>query len=230
MPTLPIQYRFHFADGQQESFDVNLDADTLSYQPDASAASPEWARLDNHKCQNCPLKTEESPYCPVARNLAPVIDRFVDHISFEEVDVVVSVPAREYRKRTSLQKGIGAIFGLIMATSGCPHLDKLRPMAFSHLPFAELAETRYRAIAMYLTAQYVRARKGLPPDWDLKGLERVYEDIGQLNRDFVDRLRTVAMQDANFNAIVGLDCFCLSSDAVVSRSLDKLEMIFSSYL
>lgn len=230
MTTLPIQYRFRFADGQQESFDVRLDAETLAYHADAASAPPDWARLDSGKCGNCPLSSGEHPYCPVARNLAPVIERFADRISFEEVEVVVSVPAREYRNRIPLQKAVGAIFGLIMATSGCPVLDKLRPMAYTHLPLAEMGETRYRAISMYLMAQFLRLRRGLSADWSLKGLEKIYDDIGRVNRDFVGRLRGIKMQDANLNAIVGLDCFCMSSDAVISRSLDKLERIFQPYL
>jgi hypothetical protein len=230
VPTLRIQYRFLFADGQEESFDLRLDSETLAYESDQAAAPPEWTRLENHKCRNCPLDVEEHPHCPVARNLAPVISRFVDRISFEEVDVAVATAAREYRKRIPLQKGISAIFGLIMATSGCPVLDKLRPMAYSHLPLADLGETRYRAISMYLTAQYLRARKGLSADWEMKGLGRIYDDIGLVNRDFINRLRSIDMQDANFNAVVSLDCFCLSGEDVLSRSLDKLERIFQSYL
>jgi hypothetical protein len=230
VPTHPIQYRLTFDDGKEEVFSVKLDTDTMAYQVDESLAPPEWARLDNRKCGNCTLRSETSPYCPVARNLAPVIERFVDRISFEEVDLSVTVPAREYRGRVALQKAIGAIFGLVMATSGCPVLDKLRPMASTHLPMAEMGETRYRAISMYLMAQFLRARKGLAAEWDMKGLEKIYDDIGEVNRDFIARLRDIRMEDANFNAIVGLDCFRMSSDAIITRSLDKLELIFRPYL
>jgi hypothetical protein len=38
------------------------------------------------------------------------------------------------------------------------------------------------------------------------------------------------MQDANYNALAGLDCFCLGDPAIMSLSLGKLERIFSSYL
>ena len=230
MPNLQVQYRLLFDNGHEESISIGFDPETMAYQPDETLPTPAWARLDNNKCQSCTLKADSSPFCPVAKNLAPVIDRFVTHISFEEVDLVVTVPAREYRKRIALQKAVGAIFGLIMATSGCPVLDQLRPMAYTHLPLAELGETRYRAISMYLMAQFLRARKGLTAEWDLKGLERIYDDIGHVNRDFVARLRSIDMQDANFNAIVGLDCFRLSSDTVITRSLDKLEKIFEPYL
>ena len=227
---MQITYRFIFSDGKEESFAMDFDPETMAYRPPAAAPPPDWARLENNKCRNCTLKEASDPYCPVASSLAPVIARFIDHISFEDVEVVVVTPAREYRKRFSLQRGIAAIFGLIMATSGCPELDKLRPMAFSHLPLAEMGETRYRAISMYLLAQYFRKRKGLPADFELKGLEEIYTAIGVVNRDFIKRLRTIDMQDANFNALAGLDCFCLGDDSIMSHSLDKLERIFQSYL
>jgi hypothetical protein len=227
---MQIAYRFVFDDGKEESFAMDFDPETMAYRPGGAVAPSEWARLENGKCRNCPLKEADSPYCPVARNLAPVIERFADRISFEEVEVVVSTPSREYRKRTSLQRGIAAIFGLIMATSGCPVVDKLRPMAFTHLPLAEMGETRYRAITMYLFAQYFRDRKGLPADWELKGLEETYTAVGIVNQDFIKRLRAIDMKDANYNALAGLDCFCLGDAAIMSISLDKLERIFQSYL
>lgn len=227
---MQISYRFVFPDGKEESFAMDFDADTMTYRPASSAPPPPWARLESNKCRNCPLKEADSPHCPVARNLAPVIERFADRISFEEVDVVVTTPGREYRKKISLQRGIAAIFGLIMATSGCPVLDKLRPMAFNHLPFADMGETKYRSITMYLFAQYCRARKGLPADWELKGFEEIYAAVGAVNQDFIRRLRDIQMQDANYNAIAGLDCFCIADDAILELSVHKLERIFAPYL
>lgn len=227
---MQISYRFVFPDGKEESFAMDFDEKTMAYKAASSAPPPDWARLESNKCRGCTLKEADSPFCPVARNLAPVIEKFAQHISFEEVDVVVTAPAREYRKRISLQRGIAAIFGLIMATSGCPVLDKLRPMAFTHLPFADMQETKYRSITMFLFAQYVRARKGLPADFELKGLERIYAAVGEVNQDFIRRLREIDMQDANYNALAGLDCFCISDDTTLSFSVDKLERIFASYL
>ncbi len=225
-----INYRFKFPDGQEDAFAVDIDAATLAYQAPADATPPEWTALGNHQCGNCPLKAEASPRCPVAVNLAPAIDRFLNRLSYEDVEVWVTTPAREYHKRLSLQKAVSGLFGLIMASSGCPILDKLRPMTLTHLPFAEVEETRYRTISMYLFAQFFRARKGLSADWDLSGLEKIEGDIGQVNRDFVERLRSLPMKDANLNAIVSLDCFLLPTAALMSRSLQKLERIFTPYL
>jgi hypothetical protein len=224
-----INYRFKFPDGREDAFAVELDATTSAYETPAAGTPPEWTALGNHQCGICPLKAESSPRCPVAVNLAPAIDRFINRISYEDVEVWVTTAAREYYKRVSLQKAVSGLFGLIMVSSGCPILDKLRPMTLTHLPFAEMEETRYRTISMYLFAQFFRARKGLTADWDLSGLEKILGDIGKVNRDFVDRLRALPMKDANLNAIVSLDCFLMPTAATMNRSIQKLERLFTQY-
>lgn len=228
---MDIKYRFHFPGDQNESFDLALDPADLSYQPAASTETPEWTRLENNKCPNCPLNEKDSPHCPVARNLAPMISRFINRLSYEEVDVEVITAGREYRKHISLQKAISSLFGVVMSTSGCPVLDKMRPMVMTHLPFSELEEARYRSISMYLLAQLFRARKGLAPDWELKGLETIYAAVTLVNRAFIGRLHAVPLlEDASLNAIIGLDCFCLSNERFMNRSLEKLERLFQMYL
>lgn len=229
-PLMKIDYRFKFHDGKEDAFAIELDDATLAYRAPAGAPPPEWTALGNHQCGNCPLKAETSPLCPVAANLAPAIERFHDRLSYEEVDVWVTTPARQYFKHVSLQKAVSGMFGLIMASSGCPVLDKLRPMTLTHLPFAEMEETRYRATSMYLFAQFFRARKGLPADLNLSGLHQIETEIGKVNRDFVDRVRSMPMKDANLNALVNLDCFLMPTAGMLERSIQKLERIFAPYL
>ena len=56
-------------------------------------------------------------------------------------------------RETSAQQAMSSVLGLIMATSGCPWTDRLRPMARFHLPFASEAETLYRSVGMFLLAR-----------------------------------------------------------------------------
>lgn len=227
---MKIDYRFQYPDGQEDAFEIELDPATGAYVPSGATPPPQWTALGNHQCGNCPLKAESSPQCPVAVNLTPAIDRFTRRLSFEEAEVTVTTPARQYRKKVSLQKSVSSLFGLIMVSSGCPVLDKFRPMTMTHLPFAEPEESRYRTISMYLFAQFFRARKGLPADWALEGLARLESEINAVNRAFVERLHTVEMEDANLNAVVSLDCFLTPTAAMMERSLQKLERLFAPYL
>ncbi|MDD5657185.1 MAG: hypothetical protein PHF00_08015, partial [Elusimicrobia bacterium] len=218
--------------GARESvFTLRLDPGTLALLPADAGEPPEWTRLGNRKCPHCPLAESSHRHCPVARNLAPVVAEFGPRISFEEADISILTAEREYRRRAPLQAGVSSLMGAVMAASGCPHLDMLRPMVCTHLPFASIEETVYRAISMYLMAQYFRSQRGLAPDWDLTRLVSIYEAVGLVNRSFVERLRTIQLQDAALNALVKLDCFAsITSAQIAGKALQGVEGRFAAYL
>lgn len=226
---MELRYRFDVEGGARKEFVLLLDPETLAYQGDPAAARPDWTRLEFKQCPNCPLKPAESPHCPVAANMAPLVDSFKDSISYDPVDVEVQAPGRSYRKRTTMQAGVSALFGIVMASSGCPILDKLRPMLLTHLPFPSLRETQYRAMSTYLLRQFFVARKGGKPDWTLKGLARIYDEINKVNVAFAERLRAIHERDASVNAVSKLDCFASYAATAIERSrgaLDWLERLF----
>jgi hypothetical protein len=118
-----------------------------------------------------------------------------------------------------------------MVVSGCPIMNKLRPMAFTHLPFATVEETTYRAVSMYLLAQYFRNRHGKKADWSLEELLKIYEEVRAVNHSFVRRLLSINPLDASINALVSLDCFgTVAAFSIVQDSLKALEPLFQSYL
>ena len=160
MNTIKIVYDFAFPDGGSKAYTVELDQITLSYRPPESEPPPTWARLENNQCGHCPLKPAEHPYCPVATNLATLVEAFKDKASVAEATVTVTTEERTYVKRLPLQRGIFGIFGLVMATSSCPYMDFLKPMARFHLPFSSVEETIVRSVSMYLLKQYFVAKRG----------------------------------------------------------------------
>jgi len=230
MPPIEITYRFTFQDKTKTEFVVRLDKETLQLIPNERTVQPSWTELKHCQCPNCPLKVEKEKYCPVAFNLADLTDFFKTSVSFEEVELEIETKERGYFKKVPLQRGISSLMGIYMATSGCPILDKLKPMVRSHLPFANIEETQYRVLAMYLLAQYFRNQKGEKPDWDLKGLSKIYEEIHVVNKAFAGRLRSVQGEDAVPNAVVILDNF---ADAVTfsldQSALQKIEKLFEAY-
>jgi hypothetical protein len=118
-----------------------------------------------------------------------------------------------------------------MATSGCPVLEVLKPMAATHLPFATEDETVLRAVSMYLTGQAVRAAKGLRPDWDIQNLTTLYARINKLNAAFVERIRHMQGMDANVNALISLDLFAQFGLLTLPGSwAEQVEGFFSAYL
>jgi len=100
-----------------------------------------------------------------------------------------------------------------------------------HLPFATTEETMYRAISMYVLSQYFLYRHGSQPDWDLKKLTEVYENVRIVNESFCKRLRAIEAKDANLNAIVLLDVFAEGVNfSIDSRMVDDLDYLFEGYI
>jgi len=228
---MELHYRFAYDDGKKEDVAVRLDPESLQYMPPPQKAPlPEWTKLEHEKCPNCPLKAEQSPRCPVAVNLAPLVERFRESVSFETAEISVEVPGRTYHQRAPMQTGLSALFGLIMATSGCPILDKMRPMVYTHLPFPSLRETQYRSMSMYLLAQFIASAKGVVPDWTLEGLADIYKSINAVNTAFCRRFYAIDMKDAGVNALVKLDCFAAFTANQLRRgTLKWLEDLYRPY-
>lgn len=229
--TIVIEYRFSLKSGVEKLFHVRLRKPALQLIPAPNARLPEWTRLVHHQCPNCPLKPETDPHCPIAANLVDVIDSFKNSISVEEADITITHESRVYHKQTAVQYGVSSLMGLYMVTSECPVMDKLRPMVHTHLPFATVSETMFRAVSMYLLAQYFRQQHGKTPDWKLEKLVHIYEEVGKVNRAFAKRLLSINPQDASLNALVGLDCFAtITAYSIVDDSLETMESLFQAYL
>ncbi len=229
--TITYQYRFKFAGGEVRHAGISLDSGTLEIIPDRDVDSPAWAELSCCRCRHCPLDENEHTWCPIAVNMAGIVDLFGASVSHEEVEVEIETEARRYIKRTSLQRGLSSLLGIIMVTSGCPVMDKLRPMVRHHLPFATFEETVYHVLSMYLLAQYFRARSGQEPDWQLKGLTKLYRDIKKLNHSFCERLKQAGVQDASVNALIILNNFAeLIPLTLNGKNLDDLGRLFQAYV
>ncbi len=226
---LRFAYTFRLPDGTRRDFEVRLDADTLTSLPAAGAPKPAWAKLDYFQCANCPLGSDVE-YCPVALNLAAVVETFRDAVSFENTTVKVETAERVHEKTTTLQKGLSSIIGIYMVTSNCPVMDPLRPMVRFHLPFASVDETIYRAVAMYLVAQYFRMRRGKAPDWTLEHLADIYREVAKVNAGMTARLRHASTEDANVNALTILSTQGDMVPMYLDDSLAEMEHLFRGFI
>ncbi len=222
------QYKFEFERSPEINFDVDLDANSLVLVGEDNAPRPDWTKLKFNQCENCPLSSDVE-YCPVAVNLARIVEKFRDDVSFESTVVTVKTKERTFVKKTTLQKGIASIIGLFMTTSNCPIMDKLRPMARFHLPFATSVETFFRSISTYLTAQFLLSRKGKEPDWTLAKLLDYYKAINTVNKGMSNRLAKASERDANVNAVVILHSFGDGISYFIQDGLEEIEPMFSVF-
>jgi len=224
------KYVFTLDDGRKKEFEVMLDPATMLVVPAGSDAElPFWTLLEYRKCGNCPLNPRCSKHCPIAANISRLVEGFGEMVSCTTVHIEVINEARTISRKTALQEGLYSLLGIYMAASGCPVMDKLKPMAVYHQPFSTIEETVYRVLTMYMAAQYFRMKKGLYPDWELNNLVKMYDDIRSVNRDFAERIRGAAEKDAVINSLVNLDVFAMVL-VDVSTNIKELGGMFTPYL
>jgi hypothetical protein len=226
MNELRIRYRLDLPDGTQTTLDFRFDPASFRLLNPPPAEPPFWSELDYNRCGNCPLKAADHPHCPAALHMASTLEPLKSLVSFDTVGVTVMQAERTVSAETSAQQAMSSILGLIMATSGCPWTDRLRPMARFHLPFASETETLYRTVSMYLLARRLAGAKELA---DFGPLEELYRNLHVVNRDMSRRLGAATRSDPARNAIALLDSFTTLLPAVLERSLEELAPLFDAW-
>jgi hypothetical protein len=223
------KYIFNMDDGRRHEFDVTLDDKTMQVIPLLKGTPPDWTLLEFHKCDNCPLPYHKKSWCPIAVNVALMVNGFDGVINSSNAHVVVVNKERTVSRHVPIASGLYSLLGIYMAASGCPVMSKLRPMAYYHLPFSTVEETIYRVLTMYVTGQYFRDRKGLAPDWKMEELRAMYGEIRTVNQCFAERIRAAAEKDVVINSLVSLDVFAMAMTDITDH-LGDMRKLFGSYL
>jgi len=224
---LGLTYRFQFPDGRTESLQVAPSG------PGAVQANlPAWTELGFHQCGNCPLSASEVAHCPMAVRLVPLVELFEKVRSYDDVTAQVESQERTVTKRTSVQRVLRSLMGLLAGSSDCPRTAFLKPMAHFHLPFSSTEETVYRVASTYLLAQYFLRQQGQPADAGLEGLKAHYRELQQVNAGMAKRLGAVRAQgsDGTVNALVLLDLFAQSMPDSIDAELEELRPAFQELL
>ncbi|OHD20693.1 MAG: hypothetical protein A2086_03190 [Spirochaetes bacterium GWD1_27_9] len=222
-----IEYNFDFGNKREpKQFLVLLDKKTLTAVPPEGSQESSWTHLDSHKCEICPLDSNEVKNCPIAYNISGVAYEFAEIYSIEEVKITVNIEERSYFKKDTVQQGLRSILGIYLATSGCPHMAILKPMARFHLPFASMEETLYRQVSNYLLGEYFEFLDGKTPDISLKELSKKNEKIDDVNQGICKRIESITEGDANKNALIILNAIGLMLSLEIQGKFDSLKYLY----
>lgn len=221
-----LVYHFLFPDGRSESLEAGAAA------PQPLAALPPWTELGFHQCANCPLSTSDTKHCPMAVQLMPLVALFEKVRSYDDVTATVETDERTVTKRTSVQKVLRSLMGLLSASSDCPRIEFLKPMAHYHLPFSSREETVYRVVSTYLLSQYFLRQQGKAADAGLDGLKAHYRELQRVNAGMAERLGAIRAEggDSSVNALVLLDLFAQSLPDSIDTELEELQPAFQELL
>lgn len=228
MTPVRIRYRFVLPDASRETFDLFFDANNFQILNPHPAPLPFWTELAFNQCENCPLKPADHPHCPVAVQLVAVIERLERLVSYDQVRVDVHTVERVVSQETTAQQALSSLLGLIMASSGCPRTEFLRPMARFHLPLASEHETIFRAAAAYALEQMLHMAGGAQPDVAFQGLKAAYEELHKVNRGIAKRISAAARNDPARNAVVLLDAYTTLLPNAIDQSLAEMRPLFAA--
>ena len=224
--TYLIIYDLRCSDGFDKQFKIRLDPHTFTIIPFDMRSEPRWTTLSYEQCNCCTLDAATREHCPIAVNISEIAEEFKDRTSTEECKVRCRTPERVYLKMTNLMEAITSIFGIIMATSGCPVLDVFRPMARFHLPFSTGEETTFRAVSLFLLRDYFGNDTRNSPTDALKTLENHYAQVKQVNEGLYARITSISSEDADKNAIVMLHSLSQLLCMEASCNLNSLAYLF----
>ncbi len=230
MSVQDIVYHFEFEDGSQETVELSLNLQTQSIEKNEPVVEAPWAQLDYHKCENCPLPSQEKKLCPLAKNIVNIIVRFENLISYQRIKLRINIGPKQISQETDAQSAVSALMGLLIATSGCPHTEFLKPMAHFHYPLANEEETLFRSVGAHLIGQYLETQKSNSVQINLQKLAANYAELNLVNQGISKRLRTACKADSTLNAIVRLDIFAMIFPEAIEDSLKELEYIFKSQI
>jgi len=225
--TFDIIYRFHFGKQDKRELKISIDPATIVMVPLRLNNHFAWTKLEYKQCTCCQLTKEKHPYCPIAINIAGLVETFKDKISYEKCIVHCITPERTYHKKTSLMEGLSSLLGLIMATSNCPHMSIFKPMARFHLPFSTIEETIVRSTSMYLLRQYFVYKNKENPDLDLIKLNEKYETVKILNAGLLERLKGLHLKDSDRNAILMFHSISELLSTEIDTNLSSIKYLFT---
>lgn len=223
-----IEYRISSAQ-QQVTLKLEIDEATVTLIKPQPSVLPDWTALEYAQCPNCELHPDTHPHCPIAANLTLLLELCDTLASFAEVDLEVITEQRKVSGKTSGQRAVTSLLGLIMATSPCTHTEFLKPMAFFHLPLASEKETIYRTTSMFFLAQYFRKKQGLKAELDLSGLTEFYRNQQIVNHAIANRIRDAFREDSTINAIILLNLLSSAVTLSIEDNLKELQYLFRAY-
>ena len=221
-----FNYHIELEDGQASHFSIQLDPVTLTMVPASSEPYPAWTQLSYKQCQGCPLSPQSHRYCPIAVNITDLVDRFKDILSHKNCNVACETVDRTYLKKTSAMEGLTSVFGIVMATSNCPVMNFLKPMARFHLPFSSVEETTARSTSLFLLGQYFEYKKGRVNHFDFDQLEKNYSCVQRVNEGLLARIQSLGKRDADKNAIITLHSISQFLSTEMDFSLTTIAHLF----
>ncbi len=223
MSPLKISYRLQVEHQSIGHLNLSLDPHSAFLLGNIEQ-KPRWTLLDFHRCSNCPLDSE-STHCPAALNLSLLTQAFPRLSSYSKIDVIAQVDDREFRTSTNAERALYSLLQVLLASSQCPHLHILRPLARFHRPFTSLKEMTFFLFSSSILRE-LRTSKTLSRDELFRWIEAQLDEIQIINKALSLRLQKASQVDATLNALVLFDLFIQSIPLILPDFIEEFYRLF----
>lgn len=222
-----FHYRIFFKQSQ-DVFEQKIEFNNDQYvhpEPELDR-TPNWCNLEYKQCPNCTLNAIWHKHCPLALRLTPLVE--LPHCtSYDKVSLEVVENDSTYRIDTTAQEALSSLLGLLVATSGCPHTQFFKPLAWFHQPFASNEETVYRVCSAFLMSSVVYDQP--LSETPFEALKEIYANMHLVNVHIASRIHNVLDTDSTVNAIVLLDLLTKDLPTMVDDDFVDLEWLFKCH-
>ena len=219
-----VLYTLDLEDGRALCYEFIFD-ESYRLRPPEAAEVKAWTRLTCHQCPHCPLTESNHPQCPIARNLDGIVEDSKNALCSSKARVAVEAGHRRYHLDCDTRQALRSLFGLIMSTSGCPHLDWLRPLARFHLPLADIDETLFRILSLQLVELYLTGDPAALAQAS-EIIQTRYAAVEAVNRSFISRLQAYCRADAGKRALEALGIYAQLFTLHVQSNFAPLQKYF----
>ncbi|MCH2206264.1 MAG: hypothetical protein MK132_10390 [Lentisphaerales bacterium] len=188
--------------------------------------SEEWVKLDNHKCSQCTLKTENHPACPVAMNLGKYAKELFHRYSTDTVSIQLWEEFGRHLQLANipLQDVTGELVRMAVFQSECPIGRRVKKALEFVPPFPTDVETT-RSFALFFAMQQLQ-QKGK----DVTQEQIIYLDsLHELFENLSKRVRAITKGDAGVNGVMIYHSLMMLVSLSLPENLEKVMMEYTNW-
>ena len=212
-------------DSKPLALDFDFSITNTMYVDDApeELIKESWVKLDNNKCSQCTLKSENHPACPVALNLGKYAHELFHRQSTDTVSIQLWEESGRHLQLANipLQDVTGELVRMAVFQSECPIGRRVKKALEFVPPFPTDGETT-RAFALFFAMQQLQQTGRDVTKEQIIYLDSLHELFENLSR----RVRAITRGDAGVNGVMIYHSLMM----LVSLSLpENLEKVMKEY-
>ena len=190
---------------------VNIEDDFNEIEP------PEWSKLENHKCSNCTLKSEDHPFCPAARSLYSYAKNIINRKSIDTATVHIWDKSGRHLQlnKLPLQEITGEIVRMSVFQSACPVGRRARKVVDFIPPFPANEEV-IKAFALFFAIQKLQNS-----DNDQDKNAQYLNTLNDVFANLSHRIQDFSKGDAGVNGVLIYHSLMMLMSLSLPKELEK---------